>query len=102
MPAAPAAVPAPVSALQRLEAFEEKLFGPTVVRIGGKIEQGLGSLFSRLPFVHRAHYAELTALAQVEADYEKARTAFDEAAAKLKAAQAAAASTEAASNAEGQ
>lgn len=69
----PAADPAPaLSAADQLRALEDHHLGPDAPRVDGKIEDGHGSMFSRLPLVHQLHMLALRALADVEAEFAKA------------------------------
>lgn len=86
------------SALDRLHDFETKLFGANVMRIAGKIEDGIGSAFSRLHPSHKAHIAALKDLAGAEQAHSDAQQDLADATDKLNAATAATAATEAASS----
>ena len=88
--------PEPMSAADRLRAFEDEHNHP---RIGDRIERGLGSLFQAdveggWGEKHRAHHAALEALVAAEKEDQAASQAEDAAHAKLEAAINRAAETE--------
>lgn len=94
----PEPVSEPVSATERLRAFEDAHFGESHPRHAGQVEKGSGSLFSRNDenwgAAHRAHHAALEALIAAEAEHQKASTAEAAAHAKLEAAVKRASATE--------
>lgn len=66
---APDLAPEPMTAEQRLRAFEDKVFGPDHSRPAGKIEKGSGSIFQTLDDANKAHHAALEALVVAEAEH---------------------------------
>jgi hypothetical protein len=76
----------PQSTHDRLRAFEDKHLGEDHLRPNGQIEKGIGSIFSRLDPMHRAHHAALEALIEAETEHQKASTAEAAAHARLEAA----------------
>jgi hypothetical protein len=54
------------SAVARLRAFEDQVFGPDAVRINGQVERGSGSRFQQLTAPQRRHYEALEALRPAE------------------------------------
>jgi hypothetical protein len=57
---------APVTAKDRLRAFEDKNFGKDVPRIGGAIERGHGSPFKAMPAEKQAEYAAIEKIVEAE------------------------------------
>jgi hypothetical protein len=82
---------APVTARDKLRAFEDKHFGKDVPRINGEIERGVGSPYANMTPHQKAHYASLeqlvkaekaaadasAALADAESKHETAKKASD-------------------------
>jgi hypothetical protein len=81
----------PVTARDKLRAFEDKHFGKDVPRINGEIERGVGSSYASMTPHQKAHYASLehlvkaekaagdasAALADAESKHEHAKKASD-------------------------
>jgi hypothetical protein len=89
-PAAPAtpaptpvpAVKAPVTAADKLRAFEDDHFGKDAPRINGELERGVGSPYSRMTLHQKRHYESLEHL--VKAEKKVADASFELETAKAK------------------
>lgn len=68
---------ADLSAVDRLRRFEDEHIGHDAPRIGGQLERGVGSLFSRMPDEDRAHHARLEKLVAAEAKMVTAEAALN-------------------------
>lgn len=65
-PAPAATIEAPLSAKQKLRAFEDDVFGKNANRINGVVEQGIGSPYADMTPHQKAHYSALTQLVAAE------------------------------------
>lgn len=83
---APAEPPAPLSAAERLRAFEDAEVGKDAVRIGGRIERGYGSPFAALSAEKKRQYAALGKLVAAEQKLADAHAALIQAEADHQAA----------------
>src|SRR6266567_2693487 len=84
MASAPKPAPAatPVTAKDKLRAFEDTHFGKDVPRINGEIERGVGSPYANMTPHQKAHYASLEHLVKAEKAASDASAALAEAEAK--------------------
>lgn len=66
----------PLSAAQRLRAFEDSEIGENAVRINGNIERGYGSRFKAMPEDKQRIYAALERLIVTEQELAEAETKY--------------------------
>lgn len=57
-----------ISAAEQLRAFEDEKMGKAVTRFDGKVERGIGSLWSRMSDEDRVRHAMLEEAAEAEAN----------------------------------
>lgn len=68
--------PEPMSAVDRLRAFEDEKVGKDAPRIAGTLERGIGSLWHRMSEDDKAMHAKIEKLIAAEAKLAAAHTAL--------------------------
>ena len=72
----PAPVDEPMTAVDRLRAFEDEKLGKDTPRQNGAIERGVGSHFSRMADADKAMHAKLEKLIETESKLSAAHSAL--------------------------